>query len=126
MELVPGKAMAYAAAGELGEDGGDGTGHPCDSTTTVVTNCTKAVIVLTNVFSEAGAILVPPEVTPVSTAIGAAVKVVSNGKHEMITTITPCTHCGEPKASVTTNNVPVTPSIETEEELKILDAPYEQ
>ena len=112
VELVPGKMMAYAVAGELGEDGEDGNGHECDNTTTVVTNHISApIIILTNVFTKVGGILIPQAgVTSTAVSFGAEVLVVSNGNHEIITTVTPCTICGEPTASVTTNNVTITPT----------------
>ena len=42
--------------------------------------------------------------------IGGIVRVDSNGTHEVITTITPCTGCNEPKSSVTTNCTTITPT----------------
>ena len=112
MELAPGKAVVYAVAGLLGEDEGGGDGHTCDNSESVVTNHVSApVISLTNITAEAGAILVPQTgITTTDISLGATVLVVSNGVHEMITTVNPCTVCGEPKKSVTTNTVDVIPS----------------
>ena len=111
MELAPGKAVVYAVAGLLGEDEGGGDGHTCDNSESVVTNHVSApVISLTNVTAQADRILLPPEVTNATVAISTEVLVVSNGVHESITTINPCTVCGEPEKSVTTNTVDCTPS----------------
>ena len=110
MESAPGQMMFYAVAGDMGEDGGDGDGHECDDTETVVTNRISPVIVLTNVIATAGAILVPPETESVTCAVAAEVLVVSNGIEKVITTVTPCTICAEPNANVTTNDTIITPS----------------
>jgi hypothetical protein len=58
----------------------------------------------------ADCILVPPEVTSAQLAVAGNVTVISNGQHVAVTTVTPCSKCGEPKASVTTNTVAIVPS----------------
>ena len=113
IEFSPGVMMAYAVAGDLGEDGGDGNGHICSYETTVVTNhVTVPIISVTNATSEANAILVPQmEVSSVTVGFSAEVLVVSNGIHEVITTDMPCFVCsgGHPEAIVTTNQLEITP-----------------
>ena len=114
LELTPGVMMAYAVAGELGEDAGGGDGHTCNSETTVKTNClSKPIISLTNLAARAENILVPQTgVMSTMVTVSATVNVVSNGNHEIITTESPCTvvGCDKSDTKVTTNNVAITPS----------------
>ena len=114
MESAPGQMMFYAVAGDMGEDGGDGEGHECPAETNVVTNCTSSVILLTNMTTTVGEILVPQMgVTSTSVDLGATVHIVSNGLHQIITTATPCFVCsgGETEPRVTTNEATITPSV---------------
>lgn len=110
MSLSPGQRAAYAVQGDLGEDGGGGDGHECDSREEVVTNCTPARLSMGSLTAKAGGILLPPEVTSVPVSLGAGVSVDSEGQHEIVTTVIPCTVCGEPPAGVTRSTVTTTPT----------------
>ena len=107
MTLAPGQTMAYAVTSALAEDGGGGTGHPCPAEKVVTNHISAPIIFLTNVTAKAAGIIVPSTgVTSTTVSLGATANVVSNGLHEIVTTIPACPKC-ERTETVTTNKTPI-------------------
>jgi hypothetical protein len=110
LDLAMGELSSYAVTSLMGEDGGTGTVHTCDSTTNVISQHLSPPALSASASGTADCILVPPEVISAQLAVAGNVTIISNGQHVAVETVTPCSKCGEPKASVTTNTVDIVPS----------------
>ena len=109
MTLAPGQMASYTVRGELGENGGGGDGHVCDSSNRVEEIHISAPVISAT-LSVDNPIWKLSTSDTVSVPVSGRVSVDEPGKHDIITTVVPCTICGAPQGSVTTNRADITPT----------------